>query len=108
MGGILKIGDYIYSCGFSNKNLVKLNAHNGAVAESLSIGAGALIAADRMLYYYNMKGEMNLVIIQHDKMELVSSFKITKGSREHFAHPVIHNGVLLVRHGEYLGAYSIR
>jgi outer membrane protein assembly factor BamB len=40
-------------------------------------------------------------------MQDVSMFKVTKGSKEHFAHPVINRGVLYIRHGEFLGAYSI-
>lgn len=108
MGGILKIGDYLYSCGFSNKNLVKINAHNGAVEQSLPIGAGTLIAADGMLYYYTMQGIVNLISFKQNTMEVISSFKINKGSKEHFAHPVINNGSLYIRHGEYLGAYAIR
>jgi len=41
-------------------------------------------------------------------MQLVSSFKVTKGTKEFFTHPVIHDGVLYIRHGEALMAYSIR
>lgn len=108
MGGIVKMGDFIYSSAFSNKNLSKINVHNGAVEDSLPIGTGTLIAADDQLYYYNMQGEVKLISLQHHTMEAVSSFKITKGSKEHFAHPVIHDGVLYIRHGEYMGAYAIR
>jgi hypothetical protein len=41
-------------------------------------------------------------------MEIASTFKVTKGSKEFFTHPVIHNGILYLRHGEALMAYSIR
>jgi outer membrane protein assembly factor BamB len=107
MGGIVLIDNYLYSCAFSRNNLVKIDIRNGAVTDSLHIGRGTLIVADRMLYYYNTKGEVHLVSIQEEKMKDISVFKVTKGSREHFAHPVIDRGVLYIRHGEYLGAYSI-
>ncbi|MFA6402755.1 MAG: PQQ-binding-like beta-propeller repeat protein [Salinivirgaceae bacterium] len=107
MGGIVMIDKYLYSCAFSKNSLVKMDAQSGAIVDSLPLGRGSLIAADNMLYYYNFKGEVHLVSIQGDKMQDISWFKITKGSKEYFAHPVIRNGVLYVRHGEYLGAYSI-
>lgn len=107
MGGIVLIDKYLYSCAFSKSTLVKMDVQSGTVGDSLPLGRGSLIAADEMLYYYNFKGEVHLVSIQGDKMQDVSSFKITQGSKEYFAHPVIRNGVLYVRHGEYLGAYSI-
>ena len=42
------------------------------------------------------------------KMKKVSSFRIKKGSFQHFSHPVIHNGILYQRHGNVLMAYDIR
>jgi hypothetical protein len=41
-------------------------------------------------------------------MEVVSKFKCDKGTKEHFAHPVIHNGVLYIRQGKALLAYDIK
>jgi outer membrane protein assembly factor BamB len=107
MGGIVKQGNYLYSCGFSKKNLVKVDANTGIVVDSLSIGRGSLIMADNMLYYYNFQGEIHLIDFKGGSLKDVSSFKVDKGSHEHFSHPVIKNGTLYVRHGEYLGAYNI-
>jgi hypothetical protein len=33
---------------------------------------------------------------------------VTKGTKEHFSHPMIHDGVLYIRHGESLLAYAIK
>ena len=107
MGGIVLHDGFIYSCSYSANQLAKIDIKNGAVVESLAIGRGALIMADNMLYYYTMTGEVHLVDIHGEKMRNISSFKIEKGSHEHFAHPVIHDGVLYIRHGNYLGAFSI-
>jgi outer membrane protein assembly factor BamB len=107
MGGIVLLDKYLYSCAFSKNNLVKMDVQSGAIVDSLPLGRGSLIAADKMLYYYNFKGEVHLVSIKGEKMQDVSTLKITKGSKEYFAHPVIRDGILYVRHGEYLGAYSI-
>lgn len=108
MGGIVKMGDYLYGSGTAEKKLFSINALTGQLSDSLSIGSGALIAADERIYYYTHRGTMNLVSYDEGKMELVSSFRIRKGSKEHFSHPVIHNGVLYQRHGNALMAYNIK
>jgi outer membrane protein assembly factor BamB len=107
MGGIVKIGEYIYGGGTVKKQLKSIHADTGQLADSLDIGTGAVIEADQMLYYYNWKGEMKLVGYDEGKMTEVSSFKITRGEKEHFSHPVIHRGVLYLRHGDVLMAFDI-
>jgi hypothetical protein len=41
-------------------------------------------------------------------MVQAGSFKVNAGTKEHFSHPVIHMGVLYIRHGNVLMAYDIR
>lgn len=108
MGGIVKIGDYIYGCGSTRPLLYSINTVTGVLADSLQIGTGAVIAADNMLYYYNQKGDLNLVSYDQGKMSKVSSFRIKKGDMQHFAHPTINRGILYQRHGNVLVAYNIR
>jgi len=69
---------------------------------------GTLISADDHLYCYTDNGHVNLIQLTGTKMEVVSQFKIDKGTKEHFSHPVIANGVLYVRHGNALMAYGIK
>jgi hypothetical protein len=61
-----------------------------------------------MLYVYSDKGTMNLIKPNPEKFELVSSFPITLGTANHWAHPVIYQGILYVRHGNTLMAYKIK
>jgi hypothetical protein len=107
MGGIVKIGGYLYGCGTATPDIRSVNADSGVITDSLRIGSGAVIAADGMLYYYNQKGEMMLLSYKEGKMQKVSSFKITKGTSQHFSHPVINKGVLYQRHGNVLMAFDI-
>jgi hypothetical protein len=51
---------------------------------------------------------VNLISGVGSKLEVAGKFKITKGEKEHFAHPVIANGVLYVRHGNVLMAYQVK
>lgn len=109
MGGFIKQGNFIYSCLFEKKKLVSIDAGTGLIADSLKAGRGNIISdGSNMLYYYNLRGELNLVKPNGPAMELVSSFKITEGTKEHFSHPVINDGVLYLRHGTTLLAYKIR
>ena len=108
MGGIVKIGNYIYGCGTVKPDLRAINAETGVLSDSLRIGSGAIIAADGMLYYYNQKGDEMLLSCDKGKISKVSSFRITKGTEAHFAHPVINKGILYQRHGKVLMAFDIR
>lgn len=108
MGGIVKLGDYLYGCGTAKRDFKSINALTGKIGSKLKIGSGALIAADGMLYYYNFKGDVMLITQNPLNMEVVGSLKMTKGAREHFAHPVINNGKLYVRHGNVIQAYNIK
>ena len=108
MGGIVKIGNYLYGSGTTKKQLKAINATTGELTDSLKVGSGAVIAADDMLYYYNQRGELKLLSYHEGKMKEVSSFKITKGTKEHFAHPVIYRGVLYQRRGNTLMAFDIK
>jgi outer membrane protein assembly factor BamB len=107
MGGIVKAGNSIYGCGIEKPGLKALDAATGELTDSLKIGQGAVIGADGMLYYYNWKGEMKLVRYEKGKLEEVSSFRIMRGTKEHFSHPVIYRGVLYQRHGDVLMAFNI-
>ena len=108
MGGIIKSGNYLYGSGTAKPQIVSIDAVTGVLADSLKIGSGTIIAADNMLYYYNQKGEMMLLSFNLGKMQLVSSFRIKKGTLEHFSHPVINKGILYQRHGTVLLGYDIR
>ena len=107
MGGIVKIGDYLYGCGTVKPDLRAININSGQLTDSLRIGSGAIISADNMLYYYTQKGDLMLLSYNQGKIAKVSSFRITEGTREHFSHPVINKGILYQRHGNTLMAFDI-
>jgi outer membrane protein assembly factor BamB len=108
MGGVVKIGDFLYGSGTVKPDLRAINANTGVLTDSLKIGSGAVISADDMLYYYTQKGDMILLNCNQGKLEKVSSFRIKEGTAQHFSHPVIHKGVLYQRHGTVLMAFDIQ
>jgi outer membrane protein assembly factor BamB len=95
--------------GAGQKGWVRLDWQTGKVKtiEKL-VGKGSVIYADGLLYCYGEKGMLGLVKITDTGYELISSFKITKGEEEHWAHPAISNKVLYIRHGDVLMAFDIK
>lgn len=108
MGGVVKSGNYLYCGANARPQLVSLDATTGSLVDSLKTAPGAIIMADNMLYYYNQKGELMLLSSEQGKMRLVSTFRVKKGTLQHFAHPVINNGILYQRHGKMMLAYDIK
>lgn len=108
MGGVVKAGNHLFCGAVAKPRLVSINATTGVIADSLRTATGALIMADNMIYYYNQKGEMMLVSQDNGKMKLVSSFRIKKGTGQHFSHPVIYDGILYQRRGTMIMAYDIK
>jgi len=106
MGGFVIMDDQIYSCTSNTKSLVTLDVSSGGISNTLKIGTGTLIWADDRIYYYTQSGKVFLV--DPVTREVISSFRMDKGTKEHFSHPVIHGGVLYIRHGNVMLAYDIR
>ncbi len=91
-----------------NRNLNILDPSNGTVIEKIKAPYGGLIFADNKFIGYGNNGDVNLFNFENGKLTPGGSLKITKGSKEHFSHPVVANGVLYIRHGEALMAYKIK
>ena len=109
MGGAIKIGDCVYASGHQNRFWFCVDWKTGKTNyKTNELGECNVISADGMLYVYSTKGEMCLVKPDPEKFDLVSKFKVTSGTGEHWAHPVIHEGVLYLRHGDALMAYRVK
>ncbi len=109
MGAVVLVDGYIYGSGHSNRGWHCLDWKTGKVQfTARKIGnKGNIIFSDGMLYCYSERGDVALVKPNPQKFDVVSSFKIKKGSGPHWAHPVIKNGRLYVRHGDVLMVYRI-
>ncbi|GHV61646.1 polyvinylalcohol dehydrogenase [Bacteroidia bacterium] len=108
MGGFVKVGDYVYGSGEKNRFWYCIDWNTGeTVYKSDKLGAGNIISADGMLYCYSDKGELALVKASPKDFEITGKLKVTLGTEQHWAHPVIHNKTLYVRHGNALMAYKI-
>lgn len=105
-GGAVLI-DGIYYGAADKGTWYALDAETGEVkAEKNRLGKGAVIYADGRLYGYNEKGE--ILLVNPSDLSVISKAKVTAGEGRHWAHPVIANGVLYVRHGDALVAYDVK
>lgn len=112
-GGVVLVDGYIYGSNWINNgngNWCCVDWNSGKMMwEEQWKCKGSIIFADGMLYLYEEKtGFAGLVKPNPEKFELASSFKVQEGSGPYWAHPVIHNGILYLRHGEALMAYDIK
>jgi outer membrane protein assembly factor BamB len=70
---------------------------------------GSVIAANDMLILSEEKsGHIGLAKPDDKKLNLVSEFQITKGEGPFWAHPVIRDGKLFIRHGDILMVYNLK
>jgi hypothetical protein len=109
LGGLVRIDTCIYGSTAFGSDWRVISWNTGeTLVQSRELGGGSIIYADGMFYCYTEReGEVALVDAGPEKFEVVSKFKVPLGSREHWARPVIHRGVLYIRHGEALMAYDI-
>lgn len=112
-GGVVLVDGYIYGSnwiGNGNGNWVCLDWETGKVMyEELWQSKGQIIYADHRLYIYEEKnGNVGLLIPDPSGFKLTGSFRVTEGTGPHWAHPTISNGMLFIRHGDFLGIYDIK
>jgi hypothetical protein len=110
LGGIVRIDTCIYGSTAMGKDWQVLSWNTGEMlAQTKELGGGSIIHADGLFYCYTEReGEVALMDANPDKMEIISKFEVPLGSREHWARPVIHEGILYIRHGKALMAYGIK
>ncbi len=112
-GGVVLIDGYIYgsnwlSNGDGNWCCIDWNTGKTMWEEHWN-NKGSIIAADGFLYIYDeRRGNIGLLRPDPEKFDLISSFSFKAGSGPFWAHPVINNDVLYIRHGEALMAYNIK
>jgi len=106
MGGFVITDNTLFTT--IDKNVLRaVELNKGTIVDSVKIRNGSLIYADHKFICYGNNGEVNLINYDQNKLTVSGKLKIEKGSKEHFAHPVLANGVLYIRHGKGLMAYKV-
>ena len=112
-GSVVLFGDYLYGTNWMNSN------ENGdwmcvewktgkTMYQTHWENKGSLTSAEGMLYCYEEKnGNIALVKADPAGFNPVSTFKVSLGGGEHWAHPVVCGKRLFIRHGDVLMAFDI-
>lgn len=112
-GGVVLVDGHIYGSSWHGNrtgNWVCLDWKTGkARYDTRWLNKGSILFADgRLICYEEKGGTVGLVECTPEGFRVVSSFKITQGSGQHWAHPVIAGGRLYIRHGHVLLCYDVK
>lgn len=109
VGGAVLLNGYIYASGDRNRKWFCADWETGEIKqESTELDKGTIIEAEGLLYVYTEKGQLALLQPLAGGFKIISKTQIKLGSDQHWAHLVIKNGVLYVRHGNALMAFNIK
>ena len=111
-GGVVLHDGYLYGSTWINNsqgNWVCVDWDSGDLMyEKKWNNKGSIISADdKFIIYEEKRGFVALVDPNPEDFQVISSFRHQQGSGPNWAHPVINDGILYIRHGETLSAYKI-
>jgi len=112
-GNVVLVDGYLYGSNWLNNqngNWLCVDWKTGkTIYETKWHTKGSIIYAEGMLYCYEEKnGNVALVKATPEKFDIVSTFQIKEGDGPYWAHPVISNHKLYIRHGDILNIYDIK
>ncbi len=112
-GGVVLVDGYLYGSNWitnAKGNWLCVDWNTGKMMyDTKWFTKGAISYADGMLYCWD-EDDGNFALVKADPaaFEVVSSFKVTMGEGKYWAHPVINDGRLYIRHGSVLMVYDIK
>ena len=109
IGGAVYLNGFIYGSGDQNVEWQCIDWDTGKlVYSSKALGNGVVITAEGLLYIYSQRGELALVKPEQNEFRIISKTRVTLGRGQHWAHPVINDSQLFIRHGNVLIDYKIK
>jgi len=111
-GGLVCVGNYIYGGHGQNAGAPTcVELATGKVqwqASAPGRGSAAVLAADGRLYFRYENGVMALIEANPTQYRLISTFEPPPMAGTAWAHPVISDGRLYLRHNDVLLCYDVR
>jgi len=111
-GGIVGVGECVYGGHRPNSgDPTCIDLTTGRICwseRSPAPGSGSVLYADGRLIFRYDRGEVLLVEATPEAFKVKGRFTAVKGDGPAWAHPVIHQGKLYLRHGDVLGCYDLR
>jgi outer membrane protein assembly factor BamB len=113
LGGVVLLGNRIYGANHQSEPADTWICVDWETGKTLWTQKwytrGSVISADNMLILFEEKsGHVGLAVPDEKGLNIISEFKVTKGEGPFWAHPVIKNGILFIRHGDVLQAYKVK
>ena len=110
MGGAVLVDGFIYGSGdTSGKEWQCIDWKTGEIKyKSTAAAKGVTIFADGLLIGYSQRGELFIAPATPAELKITGMTKITLGSDQHWAHPVLNEGILYVRHGNSVMAFGVK
>ena len=113
LGGVVLVNGNIYGSTWTSNSRGKWASVNWETGktnwETEWENKGSIIYADGMLYLFEEKrGNVALVQPSSEKMKIVSTFRVGKGTGPAWAHPAIYDGKLFIRRGDVLMVYNVK
>lgn len=106
-GGIVKVGDYMYSAG--DGPLMCMEFKTGRIAwQARGAGKGSICAADGMLYILGEGHDVFLAEATPEAYREKGRFSIARHGRPAWAHLIVTGGRLYLRDQESLAAYDVK
>jgi outer membrane protein assembly factor BamB len=111
-GGVVLVGDHIYGGHGPNRgDPACVDFGSGEVVwreRSPSRGSAAVLYADGHLVFRYDRGEVLLIEATPEAMKIKGRFQTPDEEGPAWAHPVIHQGKLYLRHDNSLFCYDVR
>jgi outer membrane protein assembly factor BamB len=107
-GGVIFHNGYVYGSGSKSRGWYCLDFMTGAQKWKAGNDEGCIAYADGMLYTLDQRGTMRLVKASPDKYEITGEFRLPSGGKGmYWAHPVICDKRLYVRHADKIFVYDV-
>jgi len=111
-GGIVCIGNYVYGGHGNSRGEPKcVDVTTGKIlwkGKAPERGSAAVLYADGHLVFRYDRGMVALIEATPEKFRLKGTFQPLTGEGPAWAHPVILDGKLYLRHGDLLACYDVR
>jgi hypothetical protein len=113
LGGVVLIGDKLFAANHQSRPADEWICVDWNTGKTLWTqkwySRGSVISADNMLILFEERsGHVGLAVPGDSKLDIISEFQVKKGEGPFWAHPVVKDGKLYIRHGEYLMAYKVK
>lgn len=109
--GIILIDGYLYGSSYAYKGgcFVCVNWTSGKTQYAQrDVGKACFTWADGLLYYFGERGEFRLIRPNPKKYEVLANWTLPEeGEGPYWAHPVVLDQKLYIRHGSFLYCYDI-